>query len=130
MREKLEQFLRRHDGKLVEWGVDDCSACPHAWLRENGIGARIPTYSSREEARTLIAAAGGLVELWDDCLLGTGIAERLGGAPELGDIAVIDTRRLGPVGVICGAGGLCCWRKDGGFFWLAPRGYLKVWAVS
>lgn len=129
MKDRLEEFLRRHDGKPVEWGVDDCSACPHAWLRENGIDARLPVYSSREEAHALIAGADGLVALWDECLIGTGVATRRG-APELGDIAVIDTRRLGPVGVICGTGGLCCWRKEGGFFWLAPRRYLQVWAVS
>ena len=129
VKDRLEEFLRRHDGKPVQWGVDDCSACPHAWLRENGIDVRLPAYASRDEAHALIGAAGGLVNVWDDCLVGTGVRERHG-APELGDIAIIDTRLLGQVGVICGAGGICCWRKDGGFFWLTPRSYLKVWAVS
>lgn len=129
MREKLEAFLRRHDGKPVKWGVDDCSACPHAWLRENSINARLPIYGSRDEAHRLIDAAGGLVSLWDDCLADAAIFQRHGGS-RIGDIAVIDTRLLGPVGVICGEGGLCCWRKEGGFFWLTPRGFLKVWAVS
>lgn len=129
MKEKLAAFLAGFEGKPVVWGVDDCSACPHAWLRENGINARLPVYASQAEAHALTGAAGGLVNMWDDCLVGTGVVERFGPAM-LGDIAVIDTRRLGPIGVICAAGGVCCWRKEGGFFWIAPRSYLKVWAVS
>lgn len=129
MKEKLSAFLAGFDGKAVVWGKDDCSACPHLWLGENGIHAHLPAYSSRDEAHALIEQAGGLVNVWDQCLAGTGVGERYG-APELGDIAVIDTRRLGPIGVICAAGGVCCWRKEGGFFWIAPRSFLKVWAVS
>lgn len=129
MKQRLMDFLSRHDGKPVQWGVDDCSACPHLWLVENGIAPRLPAYSSRDGAHALVVSAGGLAALWDECLTGTGVSERIG-VPMLGDIAVIDTRLLGQVGVIYGAGGVCCWRKEGGFFWLTPRSYLKVWAVS
>ena len=129
MRQKLADFLAGFDGKPVVWGRDDCSAVPYLWLRENGFQARLPNYSSRDEAHALIDEAGGLINIWDICMAGTGIGSRRGG-PELGDIAVIDTRRFGPIGVICAAGGICCWRKEGGFFWLVPRSYLKVWAVS
>jgi hypothetical protein len=130
MKENLSAFLAGFEGKPVVWGKDDCSACPHLWLRENGIHAHLPAYSSRDGAHALIEQAGGLVNVWDECLAGTGVGERCSDRPELGDIAVIDTRRLGPIGVICAAGGVCCWRKEGGFFWIAPRSFLKVWAVS
>lgn len=129
MKDRLAAFLASFEDKPVEWGRDDCTACPALWLRENGFDVRLPEYRSRDEAHALITAAGGLVPLWGQYLSGTGVGPRYG-APELGDIAIIETRLLGDVGVIVGAGGLCCWRKEGGFFWLAPRTYLQIWAVT
>jgi len=129
MREKLLAFLEQFEGRPTVWGKDDCSASAAMWLRENGIDVRLPAYSSREEAHALIEQAGGLVHLWDDALSGTDVRERYD-RPELGDIAIIDTRTFGQVGVICGSGGICWWRKNEGGFWLAPRYFVKVWAIS
>lgn len=129
MKDKLAAFLASFDGEPVVWGKTDCTACPALWLRQNGYDVRLPEYASRGEAHALIEDAGGLVPLWSRHLAGTGIGTRYGD-PKLGDIAIIETRLLGDVGVIVGAGGLCCWRKEGGFFWLAPRSYLQVWAVT
>jgi hypothetical protein len=129
MKQKLMQFLSSFEGKSVVWGYDDCSACQYLWLRANGHSPEFPEYSSQEEAHQLVKEAGGMVPLYDQLLIGTAIQERFS-TPEVGDIAVIDTRLLGEVGVICGAGGICCWRKEGGFFWLAPRSFKKVWAVG
>ncbi|HEU4986857.1 MAG TPA: hypothetical protein VFT89_07310 [Rhizobiaceae bacterium] len=126
---RLQAFLERHEGVPVTWGKDDCSAVFAPWLAENGVLVKLPVYSSKEEAHALIRKNGGLVATWDLVLYGT-LPERFG-MPQLGDIAVIDTRLLGEVGVICAAGGICAWRKEtGGFFWLTPRSYKKVWAVS
>lgn len=129
MNEDLIKFLSSFEGKSVVWGYDDCTACPALWLKQNGFKFDLPEYTSKHEAHELIKSHGGLVKTWDYYLIPSGIQARYG-TPEVGDIAVIDTRLLGEVGVICGAGGLCCWRKEGGFFWLAPRGFKKVWAVS
>jgi hypothetical protein len=129
-REKtLATFLERFDGKPVEWGVDDCSAVAHLWLRELGFDLAFPRYSSRDEAHALIAQAGSLASIWSDALADAGIFERAG-QPAPGDIGIVDTRRFGQVGVIYGAGGICCWRKEGGFFWMVPRRAVRIWAVT
>lgn len=124
---RLAAFLEAREGKSVQWGVDDCTAVAAQWLGDNGVSVQLPLYHSQEEAHAIIEAAGGLVALWDRYL---GDVSVRFDEPRLGDIGIIDTRRFGPIGVIVGKGGICCWRKEGGFFWIAPRNYLKVWAVS
>ena len=126
---RLMEFLKRFDEKHVEWGVDDCSAMCAAWARENGYDVQIPSYSSQEEAHALIKEGGGLIRLWERFCASAGVSERYG-EPQLGDVGIIDTRRFGPIGVIWASGGICCWRVSKSAFWLAPRGYLKVWAIS
>lgn len=126
--DSLLEFLSAYEGVPVTWGVDDCSAVFAKWLAIRGVRVALPSYVSREGAHAIIAECGGLVETWE-AILGGRLNERHD-APELGDIAVIDSRLHGPVGVICGAGGIAAWRKeDSGFFWLAPRRFIKVWAV-
>jgi len=126
---RLDAFLRRFDGHEVEWGRDDCSAFCAAWARENGYEVCLPAYASREEAHSLIDRAGGLAALWERCAVEAGVSERIG-QPQLGDVGIIPTRRIGPVGVIFGGANLCCWRHGKGAFWLAARSYLKAWAIS
>lgn len=132
--DRLRAFLDELQGKPVEWGASDCSAAPARWVeREAGVCLGLPAYRSREEAHALIAAAGGLDRLWSDRLEAAGIFERIG-EPELGDVAVIDTRRYGQIGGICAAGGILLIRKDagetGGWKPFGPvRRFVKVWAV-
>jgi len=129
MRDKLQAFLEGFSEKPVEWGRDDCSAVCALWARENGFDIHLPHYTSQDEAHAIIDAAGGLMAVWDEVTLEGDLPER-DGAPELGDVGIIDTRRFGPIGVIWGSGGTCCWRTNSGFFWLAPRSHLKVWAIT
>ncbi|WP_166163094.1 DUF6950 family protein [Chelativorans oligotrophicus] len=129
MREKLLAFLEQFEGKPVTWGKDDCTASCARWARESGIDVRLRPYSSQEEGHALIRTAGGLVNIWDEALADAGVLERFG-HPELGDVAIIDTRTFGQVGVICGSGGICWWRKNEGGFWLTPRNFVKVWAIT
>lgn len=127
-REALRGFLESYDGVPVTWGKDDCSAVWQRWLASRGVTVKLPTYSSREEAHAIIARHGGLVPTWDAVLNGA-LPERHG-PPEPGDIAVIDSRLHSQIGVICGAGNIAAWRKEeSGFFWLAVRYFVKVWAV-
>lgn len=129
MEAKLDAFLHRYAEKPVEWGVDDCSAVFVPWLAENGVAVTAPIYHSKEEAHAIIAAHGGLVTTWDAVIDGK-LFERYG-RPELGDIAVIETRLHGEIGVICAHGGICAWRREeAGFYWLTPRRFVKIWAVT
>jgi hypothetical protein len=131
MKEQLAAFLDELDGKGVVWGKTDCSATPHMWLARLGINAALPPYRSREEAHAIIERHGSLVATWDWCLRDTAVYER-GDAPQLGDIAVIDTRLYRQIGGIVAAGNILIVRKDdGNFQWFGPvRRFAKVWAVS
>ncbi|MFC6487373.1 DUF6950 family protein [Nitratireductor sp. GCM10026969] len=125
----LMAFLERYHGTEVTWGTDDCSALCAAWARECGYDVHIPAYSSQEEAHRLTSQAGGLVPLWDRICTSAGVPERVG-APQVGDVGIIPTDRFGPVGVIFASEGLCCWRLSKSAFWLSPRRYEKVWAIT
>lgn len=129
--EILAEFLDEMDGQPVKWGKTDCSATPHRWLARLGIVADLPAYRSREEAHAIIAKHGDLLATWDWCLRDTVLGERIG-APQLGDIAVIDTRLYRQIGGIVASGGILIVRKDDGQFqWFGPvRRFAKVWAVS
>jgi len=124
----LAAFLKPFAEKPVEWGIDDCTAVCARWLWQNGHAFELPIYRTRREAQAIIIRHGGLVATWD-ALLPTSIGERIG-SPELGDIGIIDTRRYGPIGIIVAEGGVCLWREEhGGFHWIKPRDFLKVWAL-
>lgn len=129
--DELRVFLEEENGKPSVWGRSDCSATPCMWLRRLGHDVRLPAYSSKDEARAIVARHGSLVAAWDHFLAGTEIGERIGD-PVLGDIAVIDTRLHGQIGGILAQGGILAIRRDeGGFAWFGPaRRFEKVWAVS
>ncbi len=110
-------------------GVDDCSAWAATWVAlETGRAPRLPAYATADEARRLIAAAGGLAPLWCQALAPLGLAET--GAPALGDVGVIDTSR-GAVGVIFAEGGFVFWRALRGALCLMPRpgSIVAAWHV-
>lgn len=125
---RLQAFLEEVGCGPVRWGVDDCSAAPVAWLnRESGLNIRLPRYDSREAAHEIIAKHGDLAGVWD----AIGITHQLStryGEPELGDVAVIETRRFGQIGGILGAGRVLMLRKDcGGWHAFGPvRSFVKV----
>lgn len=129
MRGKLLAFLEQFEGDKVTWGVDDCCAMCAAWVRECGYELSLPSYSSQEEADALIERAGGLVALWDKHLSSV-LYERVSEHPRLGDVGIIPTRRFGPTGVIWVDTGLCAWRIGPRPSLMAPRTYLRAWAVS
>lgn len=132
--QRLKAFLDRLVDVPVTWGRDDCSAAPALWLGEElQVRIDLPAYSTREEAHALIAACeGGLVGLWDRHL--PFLHERIG-TPQPGDIGIIPTNPHGPMagmpmGVICGTPGVAL-RRHATHGWapIAPRLYLKVWAL-
>lgn len=124
--ERLTAFLKRFPHEPV-WGVDECTAGPAQWVREEGHDIALPTYRSREEANAIIAQYGSLAATWSAL---SGLSERYG-EPEFGDVAVVDTRRYGQIGGICAnARYLIVRREEGGWSWMGPvRTFVKVWAV-
>ncbi len=111
------------------WGVDDCSAWAATWVAlETGRAPRLPAYATADEARRLIAAAGGLAPLWRKALDPLGLAET--GAPVSGDVGVIRAA-IGEVGVIFAEGGFVFWRAQRGALCLAPRPetIVAAWTV-
>lgn len=126
--QRLRAFVEALADVPVVWGQSDCSAAPARWAeREFGVALALPDYRSREEAHRLIAAAGGLAELWSSIAIPAGMVERFG-EPEIGDIGVVDTRLYGHIGGIWGAGRVLIVRKDdGGWHPLGPvRRYVKA----
>lgn len=119
----LAAYVRATRGPVV-WGVSDCSTWPAQWVAEaTGREVRWPAYASEDEARTMMADAGGLVPLWRDVAESAGLRERDPAleAPAPGDVGVMLTRRFGDVGVIFGplagvpAGPwLAYWRSEDG----------------
>lgn len=103
-REKLLGAYVRETTGPVTWGTSDCSTWPAQWVAEvTGRTIEWPLYASEAEAEALIADAGGLVPLWRDVAVRSGLRERdVREAPEPGDVGVIGTRRLGDVGVVFG----------------------------
>lgn len=129
--QRLQAFLARLEGKPVVWGKDDCSATPALWVaEETGLRVDYPAYSTEAEALALKANAGGLVPIWNDRLSRIGIYERIG-EPELGDVAVVETRLYGQLGGIVAQARILIIRKDnGGWHPFGPvRRFAKVWAL-
>jgi hypothetical protein len=122
--ERLAAFTKRFSDAPI-WGVDECTAGPAQWVREEGHQFDLPAYSSRAEAQAIIARYGSLAETWDALL---GLPERCGD-PELGDVAVIEL--FGQIGGICANGRIMILRNEaGGWSWFGPvRRFVKIWAV-
>jgi hypothetical protein len=127
----LDAFAREMDGRPVSWGENDCSAAPALWLRRLGWKVALPIYRSREEAHAIIAAHGSLAATWENCISGSGMAVRIG-EPQLGDVAVIETRLFGQIGGIVASGSILLVRQDdGGWRWFGPaRRFAEVWAAT
>lgn len=128
---RLQAFLTRFEGVPVVWGESDCSAAPALWWNEEtGRKVELPAYSSREEAHAIIRRRGGLDAVWDDIAAQAGACQRYGD-PEVGDVAIIDTRLHGQIGGICGAGRILIIRKDnGGWHPFGPvRQFVRVYAT-
>ncbi len=66
----------------------------------------------------MIAEPGALVRLWSEKLEAAGIPET--DVPVLGDVAIIESRIFGHVGVILCANGLAAWRAENGATFLRP----------
>jgi hypothetical protein len=127
---RLRSHVASVDGVTCEWGRDDCTAWAAAWVKaERGIATPIPSYSGEEEGRAMMQREGGLLALWSKWLSLNGVGEAF--APAYGDVALIDTSRFGPVGVILVHGGVAAWRASNGVSFIRPRDchVLKVWAV-
>lgn len=124
--DRLTAFLERFTHEPV-WGVDECTAAPAQWVREEGHAFELPVYGNREEAQAIVDRYGSLAATWD-ALLGLPLRA---GDPELGDVAVIDTRRYGQIGGICALGRILIIRRDaGGWAWFGPvRAFVNVWAL-
>lgn len=123
---RLSAFLEKYPHSPI-WGVDECTAGPAQWVREEGHRIALPAYGNREEAQAIIARYGSLAQTWSAL---SGLEERYG-EPEMGDVAVIDTRRYGQIGGICARGRVLIIRRaEGGWTWFGPvRSFVKVWAV-
>lgn len=131
--ERLKAFIKPFFEQPVVWGESDCSSWPAKWLAtELNLPAIPHRYSDRDGALAYINERGGLLGLWDDWLAEQGISERFG-EPQLGDVAIIDTRLYGHIGGICADRGVLLLRSEGrvGVSFFGPvRKFVKVWAVS
>ncbi|WP_353641314.1 hypothetical protein [Mesorhizobium sp. WSM2239] len=130
--EQLQAFVMAVEGKPVEWGRDDCTTWAAAWVKEV-TGRAVPqlgSYATLEEAHTLIDEAGGLDVLWSMALAPLSIYETPD-QPQLGDVGIVNTARLGHVGVIFAQDGIALWRAIEGTALLRPRSrdIVKVWHI-
>jgi len=126
----LHAFIAAAVDQPSVWGVSDCSSWAARWVETiAGRAPQLPTYASRAEAHALIDAAGGLDRLWEDALAPIGIHPTTA-PPALGDVAICETRKFGPVGLIMAHGGVGYWRAESGVHALAPRTLVKVWSVA
>lgn len=131
--DQLQAFVMAVEGKPVEWGRDDCTTWAAAWVKEI-TGKDVPllgSYATLDEAHTLIDEAGGLDVLWTMALAPLGIFEALPFEAKLGDVGIVNTSRLGHVGVIFAQDGIALWRAIQGTALLRPRArdIVKVWHI-
>lgn len=126
MKLDFRAHLSAYADRPVIWGESDCCQFVAAWLRRHGVALALPAYASEAAARRLIARHGGLVELLREIASGAGLRET--GAPEPGDVGVIDLS-TGPVACIFIHGGYAALRTDSGTLWLMPRTIRAAWAL-
>ncbi len=128
--EVLEAYIMEHAGRPVRWGVSDCCMFVASWVeRASGVKLPTPHYMGEEHGRALIDAAGGLEPIWRDIATRGGLWTT--GAPDVGDVALIDTTRWGPIGAIWGGSGYAYWRTLNGVTMVAPHPDTVVasWSV-
>jgi hypothetical protein len=122
----LREWVERSSVGEITWGKDDCTAWAAGWVHHlTGLHLPRPDYATRGEAMTLIAAAGGLEKIWEAAL--SPFPET--STPVLGDVALIDTARFGPVGCIVCEDGIVAWRSTTKCVFLQPRSYLRAWSI-
>lgn len=80
----LGEYLRAAARTPWQTRVHDCSAWPARWA---GVAHRMPPYETDEEAEAIVAAAGGLVAMWERCI--DDALARVD-APQAGDIGIIE----------------------------------------
>ncbi|KKX28222.1 hypothetical protein [Rhizobium sp. LC145] len=128
--ELLQDHIDAVSSKDAQWGVDDCSPWADEW-QAMFTGERVipePDWHSWEEAEAKISAAGSLCALWEEALIGELLWET--GAPEFGDVGIINTRIAGQVSGIFLDHGRFVWRVRRGVSMLMPREIVKVWTFQ
>ena len=130
--ERLKAAIEALTDIPIEWGVSDCSTWPAQWVADvTGREFDWPAYSSQDEAEAMIAAAGGLLPLWEAVARTAGIRRRYELLPTLGAIGIIRTHGHGDVGGVFADGGVLCWRAAWGVHLIAPRqnAVVAIWEV-
>jgi hypothetical protein len=127
----LTLFIAETADMPLVWGESDCTAWAASWVaRIHGRAIRMPRWRSRAEAQALIAAAGSLEALWSPALADFGLTRR-SGAPEPGDVGIIDTRVAGQVGVVFLHDRLVAWRAEpAGVRAIRPKTVIGIWALQ
>lgn len=126
----LKQFVLDWKDIPVVWGESDCTAYAAKWV-ELVTGrqvTKLASYSSREEAYSVINEFDRLSVIWDEALEKIGIFERYD-EPQIGDVAIVRTADFGDIGVIVANNGACLVRTENGTRFMRPRSFIKVWAV-
>ncbi|WP_368517488.1 hypothetical protein [Rhizobium sp.] len=128
----LRAYVEAAEKQPVVWGESDCSAWAAKWVGAfHGRKLSVPHWRSQVEARQLIAEAGSLAALWTKVLSEYGLQQRYG-APEAGDVGIIETQVAGQVGVIFIHDALVVWRGEPAgarFLRPHPKAIVKVWAL-
>lgn len=125
---RLRAWCAVHEDRPVLWGVDDCTSFAARWVeRETGQSVARATFNSQEQAKRLMAEAGGLERLWRDCMAQSGFAET--GLPAQGDVGLVHTDRYGPVGVIFTIEQIAIWRTLTGVRLFKPRGFVCAFRI-
>ncbi|WP_174804340.1 DUF6950 family protein [Martelella limonii] len=118
----------------ITWGVDDCSAFAALWIKDaRGIDVPLPQWSSRKEAKRLIAEAGSLYALWQEALAKSHIYEIPIHRVRTGDVGILNTTISGPVGGIFFAygGGFASRFNDGvKRLPVRPANVIAAWSVG
>lgn len=128
--ERLKNLTQYMENKPVVWGEDDCTMTPCRWVAdETGFDLYTIDYSTKEEAHKLIEEKGGLLSIWEKTL-SPHLVKNFG-MPNIGDVAIIDTRLFGHVGMIFSEYGMSLWRSENGMKFMSPRKHTIVscWSV-
>ncbi|MDK4704335.1 hypothetical protein PH562_18930 [Rhizobium sp. CNPSo 4062] len=128
----LRAYVEAAEKQPVVWGESDCSAWAARWVSSfHGRKLIAPHWRSSVEARQLVADAGSLAALWTKVLSEYGLQLRYG-APQAGDVGILETRVSGQVGVIFIHDALVVWRGEpvgARFLRPHPQAIVKVWAL-
>lgn len=126
----LYQHIEAVSDKEAVFGIDDCSPWADAW-QALFTGERVipnPDWHSWGEAEAKIKSAGSLCALWDEAIYGKPLYQT--GAPEFGDVGIIETRIAGQVSGIFLDHGRFVWRVRNGVSFLMPRTIVKAWTFD